>query len=337
LNMLYDVKGLIKRFDERIILDLKELSIESNKILCLLGPNGAGKTTLMEILAFISSPSEGEIWFKENRICFDRSDLVSIRQRVVLVQQKPILFTTNVFKNLEYPLKIRKVKKKRREDIVNELLGLVGMSDFKEAEAHKLSGGETQRIAIAQALACSPQVILFDEPTSSVDVENQYIIERIIKEINRDKNISVIFTTHDIVQASRIADEIIFLYDGKATDSIHENIFSGKIESEGERKYFILLQGIRINIKTDKSGPARISIDPSLTYFKRKDIEFYPNKNLFTGKLVQLTDQGKRIRALIDIGIPISVLMDYDKFNKIGPKVGEEVCLEIPEDNIEVF
>lgn len=335
--MLYEVKRLIKRFDDKVILDLIDLSIDSNKILCLLGPNGSGKTTLMEILAFISLPTDGEIWFKQNRVSFGKTDLVSIRQKVVIVQQEPILFTTSVFKNVEYPLKIRKINKNRRENIVNELLGLVGMSDFKEAEAHKLSGGETRRIAIAQALACSPEVILLDEPTSSVDIENQYIIERIIKDINRDKEISVIFTTHDMVQASRIADEIVFLYDGRVTDSIHENIFGGIIKSEEENKYCLLPQGIRLNIKTDKSGPARISINPSGTYFHRKEDDLYSNGNLFKGRLVQLTDQGKRIRALIDIGLPISVLMEYDKFNEIGPRVGDRVYLEIPEDSIEVI
>jgi tungstate transport system ATP-binding protein len=331
------LKRLVKRFDDRIILDIKELLIESNKILCLLGPNGTGKTTLMEILAFISSPSEGEISFKEEKVYFGGSDLISIRQKVVLVQQKPILFTTSVYKNVEYPLKIRKINKNRRESLVDELLGLVGMYDFKEAEAHKLSGGETQRIAIAQALACSPEVILLDEPTSSVDVENQFIIERIIKEINRDKNISVIFTTHDMVQASRIADEIVFLYDGKITDLIHENIFSGKIVSEGEKKYCVLSRGIRININTDKSGPARISINPSGLSFQGNGNDFQSNENIFRGKLIQLTDQGQRIRALIDIGLPINVLMEYDRFDEIGPRVGEEVYLEIPENSIEFF
>ncbi len=335
--MLYNLKRLIKSFDERIVLDIKNLLIESNRIMCILGPNGSGKTTLMEILAFISTPSKGEILFKEKMVSFSSLDLVSIRQKVVLVQQKPILFTASVRKNVEYPLKIRKVKKDRRDKVVDDLLEMVGMYEFRDAKAHKLSGGETQRVAIAQALACFPEVVLFDEPTSSVDVENQYIIERIIKDINREKKISVIFTTHDMIQASRIADEIVFLYDGQIANSIHENIFSVKIGCEGDKKYCYLPQGIKLGIISKRSGPARISIDPSGLSLQRKDSILSENENRFKGKLIQLTDQGSRVRALIDIGLPISVLMEYDKFNVINPGVGMEVCLEIPGDSIKVI
>lgn len=335
--MLYEIKRLIKRFDQRVVLDLKDLVIDNSSILSLLGPNGSGKTTLLEILAFISSPSEGEISFKGKQASFNHSEMVSIRQKVVLVQQRPLLFTTSVYKNVEYPLKIRKIKKSIRENIVNELLSLVGMSGFIEADAHRLSGGETQRVAIAQALACSPEVILLDEPTSSVDIENQYIIERIIRDISREKKISVIFTTHDMIQASRIADKTVFLYDGKITDSIHENIFNGVIKAGEGKKYCLLTQDIRINMETNVSGNTRISINPKKMCFHRERGCSPGNENCFTGKLVQLTDQGNGIRAIIDIGLPVSVLMDYDRFKEVNPGIGAEVYLEIPGDSIEII
>ncbi|MBN1627151.1 MAG: hypothetical protein JW944_11555, partial [Deltaproteobacteria bacterium] len=176
-----------------------------------------------------------------------------------------------------------------------------------------------------------------DEPTSSVDVENQYIIERIIKDINREKKISVIFTTHDMVQASRITDEIVFLYDGKIANAIHENIFSVKIGCEGDKKYCYLPQGIRLGIISERSGPARISINPSGLSLLSKDASFSKDKNHFEGKVIQLTDQGGRVRALIDIGIPVVILMEYEKFYEINPCVGTKVNLEIPEDSIKVI
>ena len=165
------------------IRDIPTFEMEKGKIIGLLGPNGAGKTTLMEILAFIMPPTSGEIFYKNKKVEFNGSGLIDLRKKVVLVQQNPILFTTTVFNNVEFPLKIRKVEKQKRGRIVDELLGLVGMENFREAKAHNLSGGETQRIAIAQALACSPEVILLDEPTASVDVENRINIERIISPI----------------------------------------------------------------------------------------------------------------------------------------------------------
>ncbi|MBW1820659.1 MAG: ATP-binding cassette domain-containing protein, partial [Deltaproteobacteria bacterium] len=213
--VLYELKNLIKTYDQRTVLNLERLNLKKNKVLGLLGPNGAGKTTLLEIMAFLIRPSAGSLWFKKEMVNFTNGNLMDLRRKVVLIQQQPLLFTTTVFKNVEYPLKIRKTSRAKRERIVKELLDLVGMGMFRHASAHKLSGGETHRVAIAQALACFPEVILMDEPTASVDVENQINIERIIKKINREKGISVIFTTHDMIQASRLADETVFLFEGK--------------------------------------------------------------------------------------------------------------------------
>ena len=153
--------------------------------------------------------------------------------------------------------------------------------------AHRLSGGETQRVAIARALACSPEVILFDEPTANVDVENQIAIERIIQEINREKGISVIFTTHDMVQASRLADHTLFLFDGKITRSTYENIFNGRIELDDNRgKYCLIQNRLRLGVHTNKEGPVRILIDPTLVKITI-DEGAATTENTFCGKLIQ--------------------------------------------------
>ena len=162
--MLYELNNLKRIYGKRTVLDLPHISIEAGRIVGLLGPNGAGKTTLLEIFAFLAEPTSGEVWFRGKKVDHENNRLQDLRRRVVIVQQHPIMFTVTVEKNLEFPLNIRKVPKQRREEVIDELLDLVGMRDFKYARAHNLSGGETQRIAIARALACSPEVILFDEP-----------------------------------------------------------------------------------------------------------------------------------------------------------------------------
>ena len=335
--MLYELKNLIKTYDQRTVLNLERLSLEKNKILGLLGPNGAGKTTLLEILAFLIRPSAGDIWFKKEMVNFTNGKLMDLRRKVVLIQQQPLLFTTTVVKNVEYPLKIRKTPKAKREKIVKELLDLVGMGMFTHASAHKLSGGETHRVAIAQALACFPEVILMDEPTASVDVENQINIERIIKEVNREKGISVIFTTHDMIQASRLADETLFLYEGKVAQSIYENIFSGHIEVDPKGyKYCVLNSGLKLRVSSQKSGSIRISIDPKAVKLNQKGSS--PSMyNSFKGTLIQLADEQTRVRALVDMGIPMSVLIPKEVFKSLHLDLGEEVRLYCPEESIDVF
>jgi len=335
--VLYELRNLKKTYDGRTVLDLEQLCLDRGKITSLMGPNGAGKTTLLEIMAFLSGPSSGEVWFEQGKVDFTTEKLIHLRRKVVLVEQQSILFTTRVWKNVAFPLRIRGVPRARQAGMVEELLGLVGMGAFRDARAHKLSGGETQRVAIARGLACFPEVILLDEPTANVDVENQIAIERIIQEINQKKGISVIFTTHNMIQASRLADQTVFLYEGRVARSIYENIFSGYIETDRNGcKQCILQYGLRLDVDSQKSGPVRISIDPGAVKIRR-DQSNGSAENTFKGKLIQLTDEQSRVRALVDIGIPLSVLVPKAVFGNLDLGMGAEVWLTCPVESIEVF
>ena len=335
--MIYNLKNLKKIYDGRTVLDLKDLSLEKGKVLGLLGPNGAGKTTLLEILAFLSTPSSGEVWFEREKVHFSNGNLMELRRKVVLVQQQPILFTSTVAKNVEFPLRIRGTSKEQRDGAVEELLKLVGMGGFKQAKAHKLSDGETQRIAIARALACSPEVILLDEPTSNVDVENQVAIEQIISEINRVRGISVIFTTHNMLQASKLAHATVFLYEGKVAESIYENIFSGRLErDEKGLQYCVLQNGSRLRVQSNKSGSIRISIDPRILRISQDEGDSSTG-NTLRGRLIQLTDEQNQVRALVDAGIPLSVLIPREVFGNLHLSLGENVWLICPTNGIEIF
>lgn len=335
--MLYELKNLKKTYDQRTVLDLDRLCLERDRVLALLGPNGAGKTTLLEILAFLARPSSGDIWFDSKKVIFTSGKLMELRKKVVLVQQHPILFTTTVSKNVGFPLKIRHTPKAKQERIVGELLELVDMGMFRHAIAHNLSGGETQRVAIARALACNPEVILMDEPTASVDVENQITIEGIIREINRTKRISVVFTTHNMIQASRLADETVFLYEGRVAQSIYENIFSGRIEvGEKGSTYCALQNGLKLRMPSQNPGPIRISIDPEGLRVSQTRGDSSED-NTFKGTLTQLSSEQGRVRALVNVGIPLSVFIPKEKFQDLRLSVGEEVWLTCPAESIKVF
>ena len=335
--MLYELKNLIKQYEGRKVLDLEKLSIKKGSVYGLLGPNGAGKTTLLEILAFILKPDGGDFFFNGKNVNYENSDPLKYRKRVVLVQQHPVLFSTTVYNNVEFPLKIRKIEKTERNNIVEELLAMMGMTEFRGAPGYTLSGGETQRVAIAQALACSPDVILLDEPTSSVDIENREGIESIIKRINREKGISILFTSHDMLQVSRIADEIIYINNGKISDSIHENIFRGNIVEGKKRKYVEIQEKLRFSIETPVNGSARISIDPLKIQIK-KDINLSSNSDCqFKGKLMQLTDEGDRIRIHVDINIPLILLMEKEKYSISGLCIGDTVMVECPKESIQLI
>lgn len=334
--MLYELKNIIKAYDGRAVLDLNQLFLQKGKVIGLLGPNGAGKTTLLEILAFLLSPTSGEIWFKQEKINSNIGRLIKQRRKVVLVQQHPILFTTTVYKNIDFPLKIRNTPKTIRTRMVHELLELVGMASYKDAGGHTLSGGQTQRVAIARALACSPEVILLDEPMSSVDVENQITIERIIREINQIKGISVIFTTHDVVQTSRLADDTLFLFEGKVAKSIYENIFSAVIETgEDGQKYFRLPNGLKLKTRSEKTGRTRISISPGKVRISQNNC--HTQENTRKGKIIQLNQEQFNVRVLVDAGIPLNVLIPKELFNSHEMGIGDDVWITCPAESIDIF
>ncbi len=335
--MLYELRQVKKVYGKRTVLDLPHLSVEEGRIVGLLGPNGAGKTTLLEIFSFLLGLTSGKIWFQGNEVHLANNRLRDLRRRVVLVQQHPIMFTVTVEKNLKFPLNVRNVPKQRQGETIDALLDLVGMRDFKHTRAHNLSGGETQRIAIARALACSPEVILFDEPTASVDVEHQIAIERIIREINQDKGISVIFTTHDMNQAARLADDVIFLFEGRLAQSTYENIFTGHIVPGANGDPYCIVQNkLKLSITNGETGPVRIAIDPSAIRVSQV-ADDPPQANSFKGRLVQLSDEKSKVRALVDIGLPLCVLISKEDFAAMSLGMGSTVWLTCPPESIEII
>lgn len=335
--MLFEINNLSKVYGSRKVLDIPELRLEKGKVYGLLGPNGSGKTTLLEILSFLLPPTTGQIVYDSRKVNSSQSLLQGLRKEVMMVEQQPLLFTTSVYKNIEFGLKIRKLPKDRRKRIIYEVLDLVGMREFAEARANKLSGGETQRVAIARALACSPKVILLDEPTSNVDIENQIAIEGILRDINIQKGISVIFTTHNTIQATKISGNIVFLLNGKPASSIHENIFSGPVRTDGNGgKYCLIHDKVRLPVRTDKNGYVKISVDPKMIkVFPPQDV--HAGQHSFVGRVMQLTLEKEHVRAVIDIGIPFSVLLSQKEYKEAGVLTGEEAALLCAPESIEIM
>ena len=339
--MIYSITHLIKAYGSRTVLDIPRFEIEREGIYALLGPNGAGKTTFLNILGFIEPPSSGQIAFRSRAVQFSEPELQRLRKDVVILDQQPILFTTTVYKNLEFGLKIRAIPKKQRRRIIDETLELVGMQDFAQAQAHLLSGGETQRVAIARALVLSPTVLLCDEPTSSVDVENQSIIGNILKQVADTKKITVLFTTHDRLLAASLASHTLVLNHGKMVPTVYENVFSARLEpNEPGTQQCVIGGSVRLNIKRDllkdKKKQVRVFINPAEILVGSIAAE---NKDLnhLQGQVVQVSAENGRIRVVIDAGILVAMLMPPEKYNQIRPMVGESINVSIPPAAIDVF
>ena len=225
--MIFKISDLTKRYHDRTILDIPALSFKKGAIYGLQGPNGAGKTTLLNILALLEHPTSGRIFYKSKAVQYAEPDLQRLRKEVILVDQLPLLFTTTVFKNVEFGLKIRGIEKKERRRRIVKGLDMVGMGDFARAPAQQLSGGETQRVALASRLVLKPEVLMLDEPTANVDAASAQQIKEAALMARREWNSTLIIASHDRDWLYDVCDQVMHLFKGRLFGTGKENVLFG--------------------------------------------------------------------------------------------------------------
>ena len=215
---LFKIEQLTHVYKDRTILNISSLAFEEKKIHALTGPNGSGKTTLCNILALLLKPTFGKIWYQGEMVYKNGGLPERLRKKITMVHQNPFLFHTTVENNLAYGLKVRNYLRSQRKQKVETLLKIIGIEHLRKQQGTRLSGGETQRVAVARALAIDPEVLILDEFTANVDRNYVKIIEGVIQDVFQKKNITIFLVTHDEKQAFRIAHTVTHLIDGEVQD-----------------------------------------------------------------------------------------------------------------------
>lgn len=203
------IENVKKRFLDKVVLDIEYLEIESGKITGITGPNGSGKTTLMNIIGGIDGEYEGRITYNDKII---NKEIV---ENMTYVFQKPYLFRRSVRENIIYPLKIRNYDKIKSKELLKKTITNLNIEDLMDLKAHKLSGGESQKVALARALIFSPSILLLDEPTSNIDPEYISTMENEIINFHKETKATIVIVTHNIEQSLRLCHNIISLDSGK--------------------------------------------------------------------------------------------------------------------------
>ena len=227
------VKNLSKSFDNKIVLNNLNFTVNKGEFLSVLGPSGCGKTTLLRILIGLEKQDSGEI-IKDGK---DISSLEPSQRGMGIVFQNYALFPNmTVLENVEYALKINPKTKNQSREIALETLDLIGMSDQLNKLPSQLSGGQQQRVAIARTLALNPNIILLDEPISALDVTNREIMKKELKSIQKNFNATMIFITHEQEEAFFLSDRVMVMNDGNIEQldtpkNIYKNPASPYIES----------------------------------------------------------------------------------------------------------
>lgn len=187
------------------------LEIETGKLTALLGPSGCGKTTTMKMIAGLLHPSAGEITFDGESIL----NIAPEKRGAVMVFQNYLLFPyMNVGDNIGFGLKMRNVEKSEIKKRVADILELVQLPGVEKRMPKQLSGGQQQRIALARALIVEPNVLLLDEPLSNLDAHLRDEMRELIRNVQQELGITMIFVTHDQEEAVVLADEIALMFMG---------------------------------------------------------------------------------------------------------------------------
>ena len=308
---IVELKNISVSFDGETVLDKINLDIKDKEFVTFLGPSGCGKTTTLRLIAGFLEPDEGEIYF-ENKII---NDVPAYKRQVNTIFQRYALFPhLNVYENIAFGLRVKKMKEKEIKEKVEEMLKLVNLTGLEKRSIDKLSGGQQQRVAIARAIANHPKVLLLDEPLAALDLKLRTDMQKELKKIQQQLGITFIFVTHDQEEALTMSDRVVVMDAGKiqqigtpqdiynepinafVADFIGEsNILDGKMLKD----YLVEFSGSRFEC-LDKGFDTDELVD---VVVRPEDVDIVPiEKGQLTGVVTSVAFLGVHYEIIVDIG-----------------------------------
>lgn len=232
------------------ITALKNVSanINEGEFISLLGPSGCGKTTLLRVLGDLIQPTSGDV-----RVCGQTPKEIRMKQKYGIVFQSPVLFDwRTVRENIRLPMEIMHISKKEQDSRIEQMLGMVGLTDFIDHYPKQLSGGMQQRVGIARALVIQPDILLMDEPFSALDEFTREKLHDDLLKIWRKTNRTIIFVTHNISEAAYLSDKVFVMspHPGRLTSIIDVDLPRPRThEIKQSKEFFELVSKIRCSFE----------------------------------------------------------------------------------------
>lgn len=346
---MIEAEGLCKTYGERDVLRNVSLLVKKGEILSIIGPSGTGKSTLLRILDLIEEPTAGSLRIFGKTVS-DTSARFSVRRKMGILFQKPVIFNTLVKENVALGLRYRQIEEAVIKERVEEALEQVGLSGYGERKARTLSGGESQRLALARALVTEPEILFLDEPTAYLDPRTADSIEALINALNGDYGITLVIATHDLFQGQRISDRIAVMMEGELSQvGAPEEIFQAPHSREVARYVGVenILPGTVIE---NKDGATSITVDGlrfmAISSYRQGervwvcfrgeavtlDLEEHSHssaRNIFRGTIRRLVLEGPLIHVKVDCGIEIASLLTRNAVEELRLVPGMEVMVSV--------
>jgi tungstate transport system ATP-binding protein len=343
---LLTIRDLSKSYDGNTVLKNIDLDVPTHTVTAIIGPSGSGKTTLLRLIDLLEEPTSGQIAFDGVGTLTSEHARLQMRRRMVIVFQKPVVFSGSVYDNVSYGLKIRGQGLGDMREKVLRALETVDLSGYENRRARTLSGGEVQRVALARAMVVEPELLLLDEPTANLDPVSTARVEQLITRVIRELHTTVIMATHDMAQGQRLADQIGVLIEGSmlqvgnpseifnlpnSMQIAHfvgvENVLEGVIASREQGLVNISIDSHLIEGISDLEPGARVSacIRPEEVILALTQASTSA-RNTFNGTITNMASTGPLVRVVVDCGFPLVALITTRSAQELELKKGSEVC-----------
>ena len=338
---IIDLKDISVSFDAEQILDNISLEIGDKEFVTLLGPSGCGKTTILRIIAGFLEADSGDVFFdgkKINSVPANKRNINTIFQRYALFPH------LNVYDNIAFGLRVKKVPKDEIYERVHEMLKLVNLEGFEKRSISRLSGGQQQRVAIARAVINKPKVLLLDEPLAALDLKLRKDMQTELKNIQKQLGITFVFVTHDQEEALSMSDKVIVMNEGKIQqigtplDVYNEPVNAFVADFIGQSN--IIAGVMRDDFKVRGEGVTLQCLDKGFkvneavdVVNRPEDVDIVPaERGLITGEVTNVTFLGVHYEIIVDVN-GFKWMIQTTDVQEVGDKVG----LLIEPDDIHIM
>jgi len=340
-----EIRDLLVSRARRPVLQVAQLDILEKETLAVIGPNGAGKSTLLLVLSRLIKAERGQLLYRGKAM--ESAGDLAYRRKIGLVLQDPLLLDVSVYDNVASGLRFRGLANHLVGERVNLWLERLGIAGLAKRPARSLSGGEAQRVSLARAFALDPDVLLLDEPFSSLDAPSRARLLDDFHTLIRSVSFTTVFVTHDLDEALLLGDRVAVILDGHlaqvgtpaevfnapADPEIArfvgvETVIPGRVASCKEGLALVEAASFKFEAVGEIAAGRAVYLclrPEDITLWVQPDVQASSARNRLTGRLVKFTPQGPLVRVALDCGFPLVALITRSSASEMGLHAGQEV------------
>lgn len=358
IEPLLEIRNLVVARGGSRVLQIPSFILHANETVALIGPNGTGKSSFLLALAGLLSLESGEIFFR-NQAVEPGFASTGYRRKMAMVFQEPLLFDTTVFDNVAVGLKLRHLGSREINETVKTCLERFRIAHLADRSARKLSGGEAQRTSLARAFATKPEIILLDEPFVALDPPARQALSDDLELVLRESGTASILTTHDQMDALRLADRMVVMQQGKIVQSgtpssVHnqpanefvatfvgmENIFTGTVTEADNGLFSVSVAGMTMEIMGDGAPQESvvICIRPEHVVISMISPEATAStRNIFPCSVSKIIQLGLYTKVYLDCGFSLVASITNQSLESLALQPGSHVFASFKATAVHVF